>query len=100
MVDPKSFTFEKYNCENCKNRECDNFLQNFQLPEIKRSAVFFETDPICRNLKTIFEKRNSPTDKDNRSQTQIVKPIHLFEFEMSVPRKSHKCVGNHQQNDC
>jgi hypothetical protein len=68
--------------EECKNSECNNFLNSFKL----NSVVAVVPYSVSRHLKTIFKKRNPPTCKNYNNQRQTP------ESEMTVPRKSHKNI--------
>ena len=62
VVPAESFRFEKQDREDGENGQRDDFLDDFELPEIERTAVFRIADPVCRNLKAVFEQRDAPTD--------------------------------------
>ena len=78
-----------------QNRKCaednkrDNFLHDFQLRGGKCSVP----NAICRNLKAVFKERDPPTDEDDFPECDFLK------FEMTVPRKGHKQIGDREECD-
>lgn len=46
--------------EYSENNQSNHFLYYFKLHNIKRTTVITEADTICRYLKTIFKKSQSP----------------------------------------
>jgi len=50
-------------------------------------------DTVGRNLKAVFRKRYQPAYKDYPYKGFIL------EFQMAVPGKGHKDIGNRQKND-
>lgn len=96
MIGSETFIFKHQNREKGKNNERDNFLNDFELPNTKRSAVSFKSNFIGRNHRHIFKQRNHPAKKNDFQKAQICKPIVLLEFQVTVPSKRHKYVGNNQ----
>ena len=45
-----------------------------------------------RNLEEIFKKGDPPADQYDADQSQVLKPVHLPQFQVAVPRKRHKGV--------
>ena len=66
MIDPKSFIFKYGNSAKRKDNQRDSFLDHFQLPEIKRTAVAVETYSVSRNLEKVFKQSNAPTKKNDK----------------------------------
>ena len=52
---------------------------------------------VCRNLEEIFEQGNPPADEDDADKAKVLKPVHLFELQMAVPRKGHKRIGKDEK---
>jgi len=51
-------------------------------------------NPVSRHLKDILKESNQPTDKNNFPEG------HPFEFQVPIPGKSHKHIGNNKQDNC
>jgi hypothetical protein len=49
---------------------------------------------VGRNLKGVFKKSDSPANERDFPQW------HILVFEMAVPGKGHKDVGNKKKNNC
>lgn len=96
MVRPETFIFKNQNCKKGKNNERNYFLNDFELPESKRAAISHKSDFVGRNHSHILKKRNHPTEQDDFQKTHIGKPVIFFEFQMTVPGKCHKNIGNNQ----
>ena len=92
MIPAKSLRSKQQHGKNRKNRQGNHFLNDLELPEIKRAAVFRITDPVGGNLKTVFKQGDSPTKQNDSRQTPVAEPVHFFKFQMPVPGKSHKYI--------
>jgi hypothetical protein len=92
MVHPQCLSFEKQNCEYGENKEIGYFLDHFQFNQRKRSTQFPVPDPVGRNLEKIFEQGDPPTHQDNAEKSEILKPVHFLEFQMTIPRQGHEHV--------
>jgi hypothetical protein len=72
-----------------ENKQCDHFLYGFQFCCCEPAM----SDTVGRNLKTIFNKGDSPRDKNHKHKRFV------FELEMSIPGKSHEDIrGEKKQN--
>jgi hypothetical protein len=60
--------------------------------------VLLKPNAIGRHLKDIFKQRNPPADQNNRDQRKIFTPLHLFKFEMPIPREGHEGVGQREKD--
>src|SRR5690606_10930829 len=67
--------------------------------EAERSTVRLVTDAVGRNLQHIFEEGDTPADQNDRKQWQVLTPLHVFETEMTIPRKGHERVGQRQHDN-
>lgn len=65
MIEPESFCLKCKQGKKGKNHQSDDFLQYFELPQIKRTSIGSVAISIGRNLKAVFEKCNSPADQNN-----------------------------------
>ena len=100
VVQAESLCFEEHNGENGEHCQRHNLLNNFQFDKTERSAVDVGPNTVGRNLKTVLKQRNAPTDEDYGPQPQIFEASHLAEFQVAVPRESHKCVRDNKQQNC
>ena len=81
-VVPSELFFEIEYCKTAEYKQGNNFLYCFQLC----CRINFIAYSVCRHLKAVFKKRNSPADKNHKPQNRT------SEFEVSVPRKCHKYI--------
>ena len=60
MIPLKGLSLE-HDC-NKDSKYCQRyyFLDDFQLHEVERTAVFYESDPVGRNLSAVFEECDTP----------------------------------------
>lgn len=65
MIQPQGLTLEDEDGKHGEDGQCDYLLNNFELPKIKRPAIFIKANSVGWNLGCVFEKCNSPTDKNN-----------------------------------
>ena len=99
MIQFKFLIFERNNGKYRKHNQCNHFLQNFQLKQIKRSAIFYKSKPVGRNLKNILKKSKSPTDQNNREKARLFQAAHFFHLQMSVPGECHENIRDNQKNN-
>lgn len=99
VIPPEAFGLEKQRAEQHKNHQSNDLLNDFQLHERERSAVFLKPDAVCRHLKTIFEECDAPAKKNDTDEGQGMKPRNVFHPQMSIPRKSHENVGRNEQKN-
>lgn len=62
MVPSKTLGFENPNGDEAKDQKTNDFLDDFQLPQIERTTVFNETYTVRRYLSHIFKKGNQPAE--------------------------------------
>lgn len=74
MVPSESFGLKRQCAEKNKNGKGNNLLYNFELHQRKRPSVALEAQTICRNLKTVFEKCDTPADKYHTQERKCGKP--------------------------
>lgn len=53
---PFQFHLERNHGKYREDRQCNHFLNHFQLHDIERSAAVLETQSVGRHLQTIFKK--------------------------------------------
>ena len=51
--------------EHCQG---DNFLNNFELHQVERTSVIYESDAVCRNLGAVFEKCYCPGKQNDQNK--------------------------------
>ena len=72
-----------------------HLLYDLQLEESEGSAVTPETIMVGRNHKTILHKCQCPRDEDDDIEGCVaVQDVHILQFQVSIPRQSHKDVGH------
>ena len=76
------FFFEIQDRKYTEDDECNNFLYCFKLC----CRVILVTDSVCWDLKTVFKKCNSPTNKNYNPKCGA------SVSEVSVPCKCHKHI--------
>lgn len=93
MIDPKALCLEEEDGKQRKYEKRDHFLDDFELPQIEWSSVIYIPDPVGGYHHTVFKEGNSPADKDHSHDAPFLEPGILFEFQVSVPCKGHKYIG-------
>ena len=92
MIPMKRFALEKDGGEHCKNGECDDLLDDFQLQERERSAIAHEANAVGRHLTGIFRQGNEPRKEDDAVERPVRDDFHLLEFQVSIPCEGHENV--------
>ena len=67
MIQPDGFIFKCDDGKKRKNNQRDNFLYDFQLPEIERTSVAIKPHAVSRNLKKVFKQSDSPANEDDNN---------------------------------
>lgn len=78
------FFFQVENGKRHKDKQCDNFLEDFQLPN--RHNLM--SHPICGDLQEILEQGYPPTDQ-RRNNPWFIRMVP----QMSVPREGHEDIA-------
>lgn len=99
MVKPECFVAENQQTEHDKDRQGDNFLKYFQLDETEWSAIALIANAVGRHLKHIFEKSYCPTYQYNPCKVELIESAYVLEFQMTIPGKRHKGIGQNQQGN-
>ena len=92
MIPSKRLVLKEYQSKNNENNECDHLLNHFQLQKSKGSTMIFKTYSIRGDLKTIFEKGDSPTDQNKNEQTPSCDFFIFGESQMAIPGNCHKDI--------
>jgi hypothetical protein len=88
-VIPFQFLTEIQDRENRKHGQSDHFLNGLQLSRRK----LIRSDTVCRDLKTVFEKSDTPTCEDDLPESLAAV------FEMAIPGKGHEDIRDGEQQD-
>ena len=76
-------------------QQSDDLLNDLQLEEGEGSTISLETIVVGRNHKTVLHKCQSPRDEDDDIEGCVaVQDVHILQFQVSIPRQSHKDVGH------
>ena len=70
------------------------------MPKCEGTSKLRATYAVCGYLKEVFEQSNTPANQYDSHQSELVEALHLAEFQVAVPRHSHKHVGHYEQSDC
>lgn len=97
MVESQCFTFENEDGNQSEDRKRDELLDDFELPQIKRTAIVYVTDSVCRNHKAIFKQGNTPAKQNNHGKGELAKPSRVLQSQMAIPCKCHENIGTDQQ---
>lgn len=97
MIQPELLVLKEQKSKAHEYYERYDFLQHFQLHKGERSSVVAVAQSVRRDLKTVFEKRYTPTYQYHSPKTEFGKPAVLGEFEMTVPGHCHKGIGTHKK---
>lgn len=100
MIPVQAFAFEQERSEHGEDYQSNYFLQDFELNQGERPAVALESNPVGRDLESIFKQGDSPRKQDNREQRPVGTDFHFLQLQMPVPRKSHENVRDNQHPDC
>jgi len=69
MIPPQLVGFKKQQRKYNKHADGNNFLQKFELPHVKRSAMDVAAQPVGRHHEHVFKKGNAPANKHHGKQT-------------------------------
>ena len=98
MVPLEFLPLKTYHGNDCEHRKRYHLLQNFQLKQRERAAVVLKAYAVGGYHYAVFEKRNSPRNKDDYKQGPALRYATRLEFQVPVPRKCHEYVGNNEEN--
>jgi PLP dependent protein len=86
---PAEMLVEEKGDEDGEDRQGNNFLNDLKLNERKTGSA----DAVGRNLEAVFEERDQPADHDHLPER------FLAVFQVAVPCKGHKGVGEDEKHD-
>ena len=72
------------------------FLYHFQLYQIERTAIVYESDAVGWYLTAIFKEGYGPTEGDDSYQRPVAAHPCLLKFEMPVPSQCHENIAQYQ----
>ncbi|MEY3050364.1 MAG: hypothetical protein RLY31_149 [Bacteroidota bacterium] len=72
MAEPKGLGFEDHPRERDENDQGHRLLDHFQLHQRERPAIPLVTLPVGRNLRTVLEKGNPPTEENTPQQANML----------------------------
>jgi hypothetical protein len=90
QVVPAEWFFQKGNRENAEYGEGNDFLYGFQL---EAAESFLGAITVGRHHKAVFKESDAPADKDHFPERYVLM------FEMAIPGKGHKGVGNGEEEN-
>lgn len=97
MVPAQRIRAHKDQREDAKYRERDDLLDHLQLPDRERTAELRAAEAVGRDLKTVFEQGDAPTQQDDRDESETFES--RFEGDVTVPGQRHEGVGDDQQKN-
>lgn len=65
MVVGEGLVLEENEHEHSEHGQRQEFLDDLELPEIERSAVFDETDSVRRNHEAVLDQRDTPAEEND-----------------------------------
>lgn len=83
--------------DDAEDNQRDDFLYDFELHQVERSAVVDEADTVGRHQEAILYAGNHPREADDGNQRPVRRDACLVEFQVSVPCKCHENVAANQQ---
>ena len=95
MVPAKRVALDKEHCEERKDNERDDLLDNLELPQCKGTSKLGTTDAISWHLKAVLEECYAPADEDD-GDNAVTLQLRLKGY-MSIPRERHKDVRADKQ---
>lgn len=100
MIPLDGLTFEDKDGEDGEDRNGNRLLNDFELHQVKHTAVSGKADAVGGNLKHIFRQCEQPRQHDDKEQRRVVgNHIHRLEFQMPVPSERHKDVRHEKHPD-
>lgn len=100
MIPVQAFSFEQERSKYSEDYQSNHFLQDLELDQGERPAVALETNPVGRDLESIFEQGDSPRKQNDREQRPVGTDLHFLQLQVPVPCKSHENVRDNQHPDC
>ena len=80
MIPLQGFVFEKDQGEHGKDQQGNDFLDDFQLYQRKRPAVFPVAQSVGGHHQAIFHKGDEPARQNQSQQPRLIKKLVVLEF--------------------
>ena len=97
MVPPQGVRFHEDDGEDREDQQGDDLLDHFEFPDRKGASQLGAADAVGRDLETVFEQGDAPTEQDDGQHPEA---FYLrFESDMPVPSQCHEGIGEDQQGD-
>lgn len=97
MVEGEGLVFEEDEHEDGEDGQREELLDDFELPEVERAAVFDEADAVRRHHEAVLDQRDTPAEEDDQRQRELAEPSRALQFQMTVPCECHENVRTGQQ---
>jgi hypothetical protein len=97
MIPLQRFVLEHNKGKDHKYQQRYHFLDDLQLKKAERTSCAHMPDPVGRHLQTVLEKRNRPTQHNEKQQSPVLEKFVVLEPQMPIPGKGHKYIGADQQ---
>jgi len=99
VIESEGFVLEEYQGEDDEYHQGYDFLDDFELKQTERPAEFLVADAIGGHHQHVFKERDAPADEYDAEQAEVLTPVHLLEFQMTIPREGHEGVGGEEKRD-
>ena len=100
MIPVKGFATKHYDRKKSEYNKRDNFLNDFKLHQRESPAIAYETIPVGRHLKRVFEQRQEPAEENNENERSGVgNRAYLLQLDVTVPSQSHKDIRHEEHHD-
>ena len=88
----KSLPLEHHCDDDSEHGEGDDLLDDLELDKAEGAAVSRETDTVRRNLGAIFEKSETPGEKNHEYERPGGGNLHFLKLEMAIPGECHENI--------
>ena len=97
MVEGEGMVFEEDEHEHGEDGQREELLDDFELPEVERAAVFDEADTVRRHHEAVLDQRDTPAEEDDQRQRELAEPSRALQLQMTVPCERHENIRTGQQ---
>lgn len=92
MVICEGLVLEKDEHEDGEDGQGEEFLDDFELPKVERTAVADEADAVGRHHEAVLHECDTPAEENHQGQRQLAEPSRALELQVTVPRERHEHV--------
>ena len=78
--------------EDGEDGQGEEFLDDLELPEVERTAVFDEADAVGRHHETVLDECDAPAEENHQGQRELAEPRRALQLQVTVPRERHEHV--------